>query len=434
MRRRQLARRLCLTTMAIALAACSEESPMDSGDDGTGGTGSATDFYGFFLDDAVKGLQYRAGDGPLGTTDEHGTFQSRVGDAMTFFVDGVEIGTASEGRTRLTPADFGATGANVARFLQSLDTSPGAGIDLSGVNLASTPINFNQSRDAFAADAAVQQAIADAAAAGAQGALVSESEALGRLAMGTSSVFEAADFENMTVYPVTPGPNNEPCLVRFRADRTGQNICQDDIDADPRGAAEEFSWSIDDVVAVAEFDFGAGVEERVTLQRLGTTGNRISVQLTTECLTCDPNVEPAIEGGVQTLITALPLAEVDFAGQGIAMNGPNQMKSVSYAGGGIGTYSDGAGSRTFQWSVGASFRYTILMRGTGDPGSVLPYHEAVLVDGTPLNGTYAILLASAVDTNQNGVIDDEEAASTIEYAGIELWTATPLRAAARSAE
>lgn len=416
--------RLMLAFVVILVGACS--SGTDPDEDGGGSFTPSTEFQGFFLDDAVEGLQYQVAGGAVKTTDEYGTFTSDAGMEMNFLVDGVSLGTVTEGRTRITPNDFGVAGANIARFVQSLDTTPGEpGIDLAGVDLAGTAINFVQSGSAFAADPLVQQAVAAAASAGANGVLISESAALAALAAGTSSILQASDLENVALFPVVAGANNEPCFVRFRDDGTGQNICEDDIVADPSGAAVEFTWMIDNSTAVVEFDFGAGVEERVTLQRLGTTGNRISAQVTSERVqNCNPNVEPCIEGEVQTLITALPITGGDFSGKTISFVGPGGSGTATFNANGAGTLSDMQGTEDFVWSVGSTFNNVLVLQGTGTPGDVMLYHELILIEGTASGGTFAALFGEVTDTNSDGVVDESEMTNTGEYEAVELLAST----------
>jgi len=370
---------------------------------------------GFFIDDTVQGLQYQIDGGAVQVTDEYGVFtclldESTLEGQLSFFVDGIPLG-AADCRVRVTPNDFGVTGLNIARFLQSLDTTPGIpGIDLTGLDLPDTPINFNQGNDSFTADTAVNDAVAAAALAGANGVLVSVDEALVELAAGTSGGFAAADLANLALYPVIAGTVNEPCFVLFRADGSGFNLCRDDIVEDPSNAAEEFAWSIDGSLAVLEFDYGAGVEDRVTVQRLGTTGNRISTDVVSNCLVCDPNVEPAITTERTTLLTALPISASDFEGVSLTLSGIDTGISASliFNADGTGTLVDGtASTQSFIWSVDSDFELLVL-RGSGTPGADLLYHRLILTEGTVGIGTYAAILARATDTDNSGVIDGTE--------------------------
>lgn len=416
--------RLILALFLVALPACDGGTEPDGDGNGNGNGGPPTEFFGFFIDDAVEGLQYQVGAGPIQTTDKYGTFKFTLDDGLAFFVDGISIGGASEGLTRITPSNLGVTGENVARFLQSLDTSPGTpGIDLTGLDLADTPINFTQGRSEFGADPAVLAAVAVAQAAGGTGVLVSAQDALTELAAGTATVLVANDLLNVAFFPVTPGIN-EPCFARFRDDGTAQSICRDDILTDPSDPAEEFTWSIQNSLAVLELRVGGVVEERVTLQQLGTTANRISVQVSSELLNCNPNVEPCIEGGVQTLVTALPIAAADFNGLTLALAGSGGTRTATFNANGTGSWSEGGTTQDFTWAVDAVFPDVLVLRGTGAPGSQMLYHELILLEGTPANGSFAALLAEATDMDSSGDVDDTEAANTRLYEAVEELTST----------
>jgi hypothetical protein len=408
-----------------ALMAVGCDSSTDGDENGNGGGPISSEVYGYFIDDAVEGLQYRVGGGPVETTDLFGTILFEAGSPIEFFVDGVSLGTVSEGLTRITPNDFGVTSANIARFLQSLDTTPGVpGIKLTGVDLADTPINFNQDGGAFAADPIVQQAVAAAASAGASGILVSQSAALAELAAGTSTTFETADFADVALFPVETGPRNEPCFVRFRADGSGESVCQDDIVDDPSGAAAEFDWAIDGFSAVLDFPSSASAEERVTLQRLGTTGNRISTQVIGERLNCNPNVEPCVEGGVQTMITALPIAAADFNGKTIQFWGAGPTRTATLNANGTGTLEYSGTTDTCEWSVDDGFENVLLLSGTGAAGEDLVYHELLLIDGIVTDGTFVALFARVTDTDNDGAISPAEAASGRRFESVEVLAST----------
>ena len=119
---------------------------------------------GCFADGPVRGLGYRT-DSSSGVTDEQGRFRYRAGEAVTFALAGLELGTAL-GAPRITPADFAGPGAglgdprvtNVARLLHSLggddpDLRNGVIIDDAvGEAMAKAgPIDLDQDPDAFAA-------------------------------------------------------------------------------------------------------------------------------------------------------------------------------------------------------------------------------------------------------------------------------------------
>lgn len=407
-----------IVAAALALTGCSDDSTAPEDD---GGSTQSTTFYAFFLDDAVNGLRYTSAGGDTNTTDLFGVCELEIGAPATFYVDDIELGTVASPTTRITPSSFGVIGTNIARFVQSIDTTPGVpGIELTGLDLPPDPINFNQGNDSFGMDAVVLQAVADAAKAGGTGVLVGVNEALQALAAGLSTVFEAADFADRAFFPIEAGGSDEPCVVRTRADGTGVSVCRDDIDADPASAAPPFTWTIDDPALVIEYDFGSGVEERVRVERLGTTGNRISTQVTTECLTCDPDVEPTTALSTETFILPLPITGAELDDQTIAFTSPDDVTSATFNGDGTGSLDDGGTLVTFTWAIGDVLTDVLTVRGTGSPGTELLYIELFLIDGTVLDGTFAALSGVATDSNANGVIDDAEVDASIVYDAVEL--------------
>jgi hypothetical protein len=94
---------------------------------------------GVFRDSTVIGLGYRSG-AHTGVTDSHGQFAYEVGQSITFFVGGINLGTAPNPKALMTPVDLVANGTgtstyvlNVVRFLMLLDRDgdPSNGIEIS---------------------------------------------------------------------------------------------------------------------------------------------------------------------------------------------------------------------------------------------------------------------------------------------------------------
>lgn len=154
-----------LAGLLSLLVACSGGA---GGADGPQGSSSP---QGRFVDSAVEGLSFQ-GAGVAGTTDARGTFGYRSGEPVTFSVAGIPLGSA-EGRTVVSPLDL-VSGevrtddprvVNLARFLQSLDENlqPDDGIRIPEVVRTldlGFELDFDQSPEAFASDATVQQALA----------------------------------------------------------------------------------------------------------------------------------------------------------------------------------------------------------------------------------------------------------------------------------
>ncbi len=407
---------LIFINIIVWLAAC-------GGGGGGGNTNNTPEtFHGFFIDDAVQDLIVEAASGSVQRTDENGVFSFTIDDPLTFKIDDVVIGSVPSGREVITPADFGTTtGPQVFRFIQSMDTTPGTpGIDLNGLDLPNTPINFNQQDSFFEIDPDVNAALAASQLAGATGILIDRTTAQANFLAGSNRIIVQADFENLVAYPVsTPGPN-EPCIVFFNADLSGKSICRDDIIADPATSAENFTWSIDGVLLVAVID----VDTRVTVTKNGTTGNRIHTTVATECLTCDPNAGPTIEIERQTFFTALPISTVDFNGQVLNLSSDSGTTTASFA---VGTveFDDGSGIETANWSVD-TVSNVLLLEGTGPPGSVdLSVSKAILIDGSVNDGQFAVINVRVDDTNDNGVADPAEVDSNGVIDSVEVLTSTP---------
>jgi hypothetical protein len=110
---------------------------------------------GIFRDSTVTGPGYRSGS-HTGVTDSHGQFTYEVGQSSTFFVGGINLGTAPDPKALMTPVDLVANGTgtltyvvNVVRFLMLLDRDgdPGNGIEISSAVTAAaagwSQIDFN---------------------------------------------------------------------------------------------------------------------------------------------------------------------------------------------------------------------------------------------------------------------------------------------------
>jgi para-nitrobenzyl esterase len=137
---------------------------------GGGGGGSSSSpavKSGVFIDSAVQGIEFETPT-QKGITDANGTFKYQVGETVTFFIGGIELGKAV-GKAEITPVDIvpGATDAthskvtNICRFLLSLDDDSnwdnGINITQDIINeIEGRPINFDQSINDFANSPDVQ--------------------------------------------------------------------------------------------------------------------------------------------------------------------------------------------------------------------------------------------------------------------------------------
>ena len=356
-------------------------------------------------------------------TDENGVFSFTIGDPLTFKIDDLVLGSIPSGLERLTPNELNSPnlGNQVFRFVQAMDTTPGTpGIDLSGLDLPSTPINFSQSNSFFENDLAVIAALAASQAAGATGVLIGRATAQANFLAGTNRIIVQTDFEDLVAYPVSaPGPN-EPCLVFFNADLSGESVCRDDIAADPANAAENFTWFIDNALLVADID----ADTQVTVTKNGTTGNRIHTTVATECVTCNPNLGPTIEIEQQTYYTALPINSVDFSGQVLTLSTGSGTITATFAATTV-SFSDVNGVETANWSVNP-LNNVLLLEGTGTPGAIdLSFAKAILIDGSVNDGQFAVLNALVDDANNDGIVDQAEFDINGVYDGVEVQTSTP---------
>lgn len=391
---------------------------------GGGGANSGPDtFYGFFIDNAVEDLIVEAASGSVQRTDENGVFSFTIGDPLTFKIDDLVLGSIPSGLERLTPNELNSPnlGNQVFRFVQAMDTTPGTpGIDLSGLDLPSTPINFSQSNSFFENDPAVIAALAASQAAGATGVLIDRLIARDNFLASTNRIIVQIDFEDLVAYPVSAAGPNEPCLVFFNADLSGESVCRDDIVADPANAAENFTWFINSALLVADID----ADTQVTVTKNGTTGNRIHTTVATECVTCNPNLGPTIEIEQQTFYTALPINSVDFSGQVLTLSTGSGPITATFAATTV-SFNDGSGVETANWSVNP-LNNVLLLEGTGAPGATdLSFAKAILIDGSVNNGQFAVLNALVDDTNNDGIADQAEFDMNGVYDGVEVQTSTP---------
>ncbi len=411
---------LIVINITLWLTACGG----GSGGGGGGGTNSGPEtYYGFFIDDAVQDLIVEAASGSVQRTDENGVFSFTIGDPLTFKIDDLVLGSIPSGLERLTPNELNSPnlGNQVFRFVQAMDTTPGTpGIDLSGLDLPSTPINFSQSNSFFENDPAVIAALAASQAAGATGVLIDRLIARDNFLASTNRIIVQIDFEDLVAYPVSATGPNEPCLVFFNADLSGESVCRDDIAADPANAAENFTWFINSALLVADID----ADTQVTVTKNGTTGNRIHATVATECLTCDPNLAPTIEVEYQTYYTALPISSVDFSGQVLTLSNGSGTTTATFTASTV-SFDDGSGVETANWSVN-TVNNVLLLEGTGSPGaSDLSFAKAILIDGSVNNGQFVLLNALVDDTNNDGIADQAEFDINGVYDGVEVQTSVP---------
>ena len=139
---------------------------------GSGGSSSvpAPTSTGTFLDSPVEGIQYRTAT-QSGKTNANGEFSYYPGESVTFFIGSVDLPAVPADAT-ITPLSIAKTTdvnhqlvSNIVVFLQSLDAdgNPANGITIptGAAAAAATPINFDVTTTAFAANAAVSNLVAN---------------------------------------------------------------------------------------------------------------------------------------------------------------------------------------------------------------------------------------------------------------------------------
>jgi len=144
----------------LALTACS------SG--GGGGSKDPAVAQGQFIDAAVEGLQYTSGT-QSGVTDVNGNFSYQPGQAVTFTIGGILIGTVS-GKNVITPVDLVAGAineadpvvTNIVQFLLTIDEDQNStnGIQISAaMRTAAASLSVDFASATFDTDASVQAVI-----------------------------------------------------------------------------------------------------------------------------------------------------------------------------------------------------------------------------------------------------------------------------------
>ncbi len=399
-------RGLILVFLLSAFAGCGGGG---SGDD-SDGAATPVELEGVFIDDPVQGLGYQSGD-LEGVTDENGTFFYVEGEPLSFFIDGVLLGTLPGGADEVTPYDFGSATINIARLLQSLDTTPGEpGIDLTGVELAGTPIDFTQSPAQFGTDPAVLAAVAAAQAVGGSGALIDQATAIAHL-NGALNRFSEAEFDDVVLFARSDGADPENCLTFMHAGGTGEDLCQHDIADDPFDPLQQFNWHVSDGELIVQY--GDPVAVRVVLSRLRTDGTRVTVSATEQCFPgVDPECVSAVPGEPEEieLFFGKRIRADDLADRAFRPASDPASQFVFDADGTSVSLENGIEVDATRWSVDPAFDL-LSSRQVGEPlGTMqnLRYNRTILIDGSLDDGTIAEFEAMVMDMNGDGLLDDSE--------------------------
>ena len=115
-----------------------------------------TETIGQFIDKPVSGLDYACSSGTIGMTNSSGEYICGYGDNVTFSINGIILGTVSAQNSITTPymlfPNNKTAALNVARLLQSIDTSANDESIIIDANLASlipATTNFNLTTATF---------------------------------------------------------------------------------------------------------------------------------------------------------------------------------------------------------------------------------------------------------------------------------------------
>ena len=140
---------IVILTISIIFTACGGGTSSDSATPQT-----ATTVTGKFIDDPVQGLGYTCSSGTTGTTNSNGEYTCNVGDNVTFFINGVQLGTVSAQTTAVTPYSLfpnnNTASLNLARLLQSIDTGITNGnIVIDRVKENNIPLNTDFTNESF---------------------------------------------------------------------------------------------------------------------------------------------------------------------------------------------------------------------------------------------------------------------------------------------
>jgi len=296
--------------LGVSVAACG-----GGGGDGGGSGGGGGDVFeapviiyeGEFLDSAVQGLTYQSGANSSGTTDASGTFRYSPGEALTFSLGGVEIGTFRDGAAVITPFDFGVEAAeNIARFLQTLDEDkdPSNGIDVTAAAAALATTTMSGSvfqLDATTFETDIGPILEVALGPGA--VLIDEASALAHLVSQTVSQFEDYVFPNHGRVAVFP-ELSEIGVMSFGQSTVEVMWDSQSINTGGSGASIVDNWSVDE-------DGVLNLTDPITLTTSTIEKVGGSTRAATIVLTEAPGTVPI----VGTLLVPIPVTVFSLAGE-----------------------------------------------------------------------------------------------------------------------
>ena len=244
---------------------------------------------GVFIDSPVEGLAYQSGSNTSGTTNAEGVFVYEVGATLSFSIGGVELGTLPNGKSLVTPYDFGDAAENIARLLQTLDADGDHlnGIDLSAAATALAGVSFDASgfiADAATFEAAIQPVLDAALGAGAT--LIDAATAIANLDASLDTTFDVAEFADKVLVIELPSEAEIGLMVFDPLANAGDSgssveliLLSDTLDAGGDGTTTELDWSVDENgVLILSDPLDAAFT--ITINRMGGSSGVISISLT----------------------------------------------------------------------------------------------------------------------------------------------------------
>ncbi len=250
--------------------------------------GPVTD-VGVFIDSPVEGLTYQSGSNTPGTTDTEGMFVYEVGETLSFSVGGVQLGTLPDGKSLVTPYDFGAAAENIARLLQTLDADGNHlnGIDLTAASAALAGVSFDASSfvaDAATFEAAIQPVLDTALGAGAT--LIDAATAIANLDAALDTTFDVAELADRVLVVDLPTESEIGLMVFDPLANAGDSgssveliLLTDTLAAGGDGLTTELDWSVD-ANGLLTLSDPLDPSFNIAIERLGGSSGVISVRLT----------------------------------------------------------------------------------------------------------------------------------------------------------
>lgn len=358
-----------------------------------GGSDSSTEtLTGVFIDAPVEGAGFQTASNQ-GTTNEKGEFTYQAGELISFFIQGIQIGsTTAQSKTPVTELPNSIV---LARIIQTLDHAPEAGkIDLSGIVLDETTKNQLKAIIANEDDAPdLEDVLTDEKIAEIQtnsnvdlvnDKLVSASEAASHLAENIEPIaFAASDFSNQFIIDSDgTGLGSDLAVITLDSSGSGSysSVDEDTVETDSFSVAVNTNGSVTFTTTDGNY----------TGTKLSQSGNRTVVHL--KDLSDDDEF-------IREFYQALPLSLTDIDGKHLAMD-----TSASSSCSARTLSISGASITVKEICSGAFFSTTGTLSEHSQLDNVIviafPAHE-----GESANEVHLALVEGSVAEGQYGVMD-----------------------------